>query len=134
MLVEQSPNGLERLGCLANDLNKELMTFARLGHLLRRRGVNSMTQAEIERVLWDDYHEQVSGKTLKERLHQLTFLFEEYFTRFHNRPSSSLAFFELLQGRPMEFLPDGWTAWEETVQYFVRKGLSLKTFPDEQSS
>jgi len=93
-----------------------------------------MTQAEIERVLWDDYHEQVSGKTLKERLHQLTFLFEEYFTRFHNRPSSSLAFFELLQGRPMEFLPDGWTAWEETVQYFVRKGLSLKTFPDEQSS
>jgi len=134
MATEHPPEGLEQLGCLANDLNKELMTFARLGHILRRRGVNSLTQAEIERALWDDYREQVSGKTLKERLHHLADLFGQYFTQYLDRVPSSLEFFELVQGRPMEILTDGWEAWEETVRYFSRKGLSLKSFPDEQNS
>lgn len=116
--------GLERMGIQAVERVKALRVFWLVGRVFRSRAVNQMTYGKIEEALWSEFKESVGSRTLGRRLKELIEFFEEYYSRYHHRPRSTLAFFDFVQGRPLEIREDGWAAWEEVNQYFQRLGVT----------
>jgi HEAT repeat protein len=118
--------GLERMGRDAIERIEELRLFWYVGQLWRSRQVNQMAYRELEESLWSEFRMQVSNNTIRKRLRRLVEFLTGYYVRHHARPGSSLAFLDLVQGRPPEMREDGWAAWEEVNRYFERMGATLK--------
>ncbi len=117
--------GLERMGRQAIERIKELRTFWYIGQIWRSRQVNQLTYRELEESLWAEFKLQMGTGTIRNQLHGFVEFMTDYYVSHHARPRSSLAFLDLVQGRPPEMREDGWTAWEEVNRYFERIGAKL---------